>query len=250
MSGYWANWGHDHRGCAVRIPRERGEGARVEHRLADGACGPHIATAATLFAARLGIRGNRKPVPGETGACLEESTAEVSVAPDLGRTLVDLEADKDLVAAFDARRAAGVVAVEEVPLRDTARYGVVDVGENPERLSRIASIIEKPAPEEAPSNLAVVGRYVFDAAIMDLLGAIAPGAGGEIQLTDAIGELAVSRPILASRFRGVRHDCGTPAGWLRATVAPALADAPPADPLARDLDALLADWRASAGAGP
>jgi len=157
---------------------------------------------------------------------------------------------RDLVAAFDARRAAGVVAVEEVPLRDTARYGVVDVGENPERLSRIASIIEKPAPEEAPSNLAVVGRYVFDAAIMDLLGAIAPGAGGEIQLTDAIGELAVSRPILASRFRGERHDCGTRAGWLRATVALALADAPPADPLARDLDALLADWRASAGAGP
>ncbi len=100
MSGYWANWGHDHRGCAVRIPLERGEGARVEHRLADGACGPHIAVAATLFAARLGIRENRKPPPEETGDCLEESTAEVTVAPDLGRALDDLEADKKLVAAF------------------------------------------------------------------------------------------------------------------------------------------------------
>ena len=156
----------------------------------------------------------------------------------------------DLVHAFHTERAAGVVAVEEVPREDTGRYGVVDVGGASGTLSRIASIVEKPAPEEAPSNLAVVGRYVFDASIMDLLGATPPGAGGEIQLTDAIGELAAARPVFASRFRGERHDCGNRAGWLRATVALALAGAGPADPFARDLEALLAEWRVSAGAGP
>ena len=100
MSGYWANWGHDHRGCAVRIPLERGEGSRVEHRLADGACGPHLGVAATLLAARLGIERELEPPPEETGDCLEGSDTEVTVADDLGRALDDLEADQDLAAAF------------------------------------------------------------------------------------------------------------------------------------------------------
>ena len=100
MSGYWANWGHDHRGCAVRVPPERGEGSRIEHRLADGACGPHLAVAATLLAARLGIQGELTPPPEETGDCLEGSATEVTVADDLARALDDLEADQDLAAAF------------------------------------------------------------------------------------------------------------------------------------------------------
>ena len=100
MSGYWANWGHDHRGCAVRIPLERGGGSRVEHRLADGACGPHLGVAATLLAARLGIERELEPPPEETGDCLEGSDTEVTVADDLGRALDDLEADQDLAAAF------------------------------------------------------------------------------------------------------------------------------------------------------
>ncbi len=100
MSGYWANWGHDHRGCAVRIPLERGEGSRIEHRLADGACGPHVAVAATLFAARLGIGERLAPPPEETGDCLEDSETKVTVAPDLQRALADLEADSALVAAL------------------------------------------------------------------------------------------------------------------------------------------------------
>ena len=100
MSGYWANWGHDHRGCAVRLPLERGEGARVEHRLADGACGPHLAVAATLLAAHLGIRQELTPPAEETGDCLEGSDTDITVADDLGRALDDLEGDKDLVAAL------------------------------------------------------------------------------------------------------------------------------------------------------
>ena len=182
--------------------------------------------------------------------CAREAVGEEPFAVVLPDDLMVPGCLPDLVEAFDAEGAAGVVAVEEVPLRDTARYGVVDTGGASGRLSRIASIVEKPAPEEAPSNLAVVGRYVFDASIMNLLGATPPGAGGEIQLTDAIGELAASGPILAARFRGERYDCGNRAGWLRATVALALAGAGPADPFARDLETLLADWRGSAGAGP
>ena len=153
----------------------------------------------------------------------------------------------DLVDAFQARGAAGVVAVQEVPRRDTARYGVVDVSGDPERVSRIASIVEKPRPEEAPSNLAVVGRYVFDASIMKILETVEPGAAGEIQLTDAIARLAASEPVYASRFDGERFDCGNRAGWLRATIALALAHAPEGDRLPDELGSLLESHRARAG---
>ena len=102
MSGYWANWGHDHRGCAVRIPLERGPAARLEHRLADGGCGPHLAVAAALVGARLGIARGADPPPAETGDCLESSSTEVTVADDLARALDDLEADTGLVEAFGA----------------------------------------------------------------------------------------------------------------------------------------------------
>ncbi len=100
MSGYWANWARDHRGCAVRIPPERGAGARIEHRLADGACGPHIGVAASLLAARLGIERGEGPPPEETKDCLESASTDVTVAADLGRALDDFEGDADLAAAF------------------------------------------------------------------------------------------------------------------------------------------------------
>ena len=100
MSGYWANWARDHRGCAVRIPPERGEGSRIEHRLADGAAGPHIAVAATLLAARLGIERGERPPPEEKGDCLESAETAVTVASDLGQALDDLESDDELAAAF------------------------------------------------------------------------------------------------------------------------------------------------------
>ena len=181
--------------------------------------------------------------------CAREAVGDAPFAVVLPDDLIVPGCLGDLVETFQARGAAGVVAVEEVPRRDTARYGVVDVGGETGPVSRIASIVEKPAPEEAPSNLGVVGRYVFDASIMATLEATGPGAGGEIQLTDAIARLAESGAVYASRFRGVRHDCGNRAGWLRATVALALAGASREDPFPGDLESLLEGWRTRAGAG-
>ena len=146
----------------------------------------------------------------------------------------------ELIEVFQASRAAGVVAVEEVPPADTRRYGIVDTGGETGRVRRIRSLVEKPAPEEAPSNLAVVGRYVLDASIMDLLGTTGPGAGGEIQITDAIAALARTGAVYSCRFRGERHDCGARPGWLRATVALALAQEAPQGGFRREVEGLLA----------
>ena len=202
-----------------------------------------------------GVRLSFVPQGGPFGLghavwCAREAVGDAPFAVVLPDDLMVPGCLADLVHAFHAEHAAGVVAVEEVPPEDTGRYGVVDVGGSSDPVSRIASIVEKPTPDEAPSNLAVVGRYVFDAPIMDLLENTGPGAGGEIQLTDAIAELAASEPVLASRFPGKRYDCGNRAGWLRATVALALAGARSSDRFPQDLESLLENWRASVGAGP
>jgi len=124
-----------------------------------------------------------------------------------------------------AERAAdgntGVLAVEEVPRADTAKYGIVDIEAGGDR---IRHTVEKPKPEDAPSNLAVVGRYVLPPRIFDLLEQTTPGAGGEIQLTDAIAALLKEVPVLAHRFAGTRFDCGNKAGMVRATLHFAGAD--------------------------
>jgi UTP--glucose-1-phosphate uridylyltransferase len=124
-----------------------------------------------------------------------------------------------------AERAAdgktGVLAVEEVPHAETGKYGIVDVDGSGDR---IRHMVEKPKPADAPSNLAVVGRYVLPARIFDLLEQTTPGAGGEIQLTDAIAALLGETPVLAHRFAGTRFDCGNKAGMVRATLHFAFAD--------------------------
>ncbi len=116
---------------------------------------------------------------------------------------------------------AGVLAVEEVPRADTGKYGIVDVEPDGDR---IRHMVEKPKPEQAPSNLAVVGRYVLPSRIFELLEQTTPGAGGEIQLTDAIAALLAETPVLAHRFKGTRFDCGNKKGMVRATLHFAAAD--------------------------
>ncbi|MEN8204990.1 MAG: UTP--glucose-1-phosphate uridylyltransferase GalU [Pseudomonadota bacterium] len=117
---------------------------------------------------------------------------------------------------------ASILGVEEVPAEETNKYGIVDPGETDGRVSRVHSIVEKPAPEEARSNLAVVGRYILTSAIFKHLEQIPRGAGGEIQLTDAIEKLLCDEPVLAYRFEGKRYDCGSKLGYLQATVEYAL----------------------------
>lgn len=110
-----------------------------------------------------------------------------------------------------------VVAVETVPREHTSSYGIVAV--DPSDRSRITEIVEKPAPEDAPSDSAVVGRYLLAPEIFDKLETIGKGAGGEIQLTDGIAAMLSESPIYAYSFDGVRYDCGSKLGYLQATVA-------------------------------
>tara|TARA_R110002096_G_scaffold124002_5_gene268132 strand:- start:4665 stop:5534 length:870 start_codon:yes stop_codon:yes gene_type:complete len=110
-----------------------------------------------------------------------------------------------------------VVAVETVPREDTSSYGIVAIDEGDR--NRIRQIVEKPQPADAPSNSAVVGRYLLTGSIFDKLENIGKGAGGEIQLTDGIAALLDESPVYAYSFDGVRYDCGSKLGYLKATVA-------------------------------
>jgi UTP--glucose-1-phosphate uridylyltransferase len=122
---------------------------------------------------------------------------------------------------------ASVVAVTEVPHEETRRYGVIatDGGSEPldnPRLHHVTRLVEKPAPEEAPSNLAIIGRYVLTPKIFDKLEQTPRGAGGEIQLTDAIEALMEEQQVYGYEFEGTRYDAGTTMGWLKASVELAL----------------------------
>ncbi len=122
---------------------------------------------------------------------------------------------------------ASAVAVMEVPREETRRYGVVDVEPPPNgvgdgRLFRVKGLVEKPDPADAPSNLAIIGRYVLTPKIFEKLEQTPRGAGGEIQLTDAIEALMAEQDVYAYAFEGVRYDAGTTMGWLKASVELAL----------------------------
>lgn len=125
---------------------------------------------------------------------------------------------RQMVEVFEHEKAS-VLGVQEVARDQTASYGIVAAESFRPRLDRVKGIVEKPEPAAAPSNLAVIGRYVLTPAIFEHLARIRPGAGGEIQLTDAIGALLAEERVLAYRFEGVRYDCGSKLGYLQATVA-------------------------------
>jgi UTP--glucose-1-phosphate uridylyltransferase len=121
-----------------------------------------------------------------------------------------------------AAKRASVLGVQVVPRADTDKYGIVAVEADKSNTSRVRSIIEKPKPAVAPSNLAVVGRYVLAPAIFEHLEQLGQGAGGEIQLTDGIAALMREEAVYAYRFNGKRYDCGSKLGYLQATVEYAL----------------------------
>jgi len=133
-------------------------------------------------------------------------------------------------------KGSSVLAVQEVPRNRTRDYGIVAVDEQEQRITRI---VEKPAPEEAPSNLAVVGRYLLTPAIFDILEETGRGAGGEIQLTDGIARLLEREAVHALAFKGRRYDCGSKLGYIQATLDYAMADPDLAEPLKVHLRGML-----------
>jgi UTP--glucose-1-phosphate uridylyltransferase len=128
---------------------------------------------------------------------------------------------RQMISVFNDRECS-ILGVEEVPHDETDKYGIVDPEESDGRITKLKSIVEKPRPEDARSNLAVVGRYVLNPGIFKHLVDIPRGAGGEIQLTDAIERLLQDETVLAYRFEGKRYDCGSKLGYLQATVEHAL----------------------------
>ena len=135
---------------------------------------------------------------------------------------------------------SSIVAVQKIHPSETVKYGIVDVPTTSGTLTTMRGIIEKPAPEHAPSNLAVVGRYILTPKIFSLLATTNVGSGGEIQLTDAIARLIKEELVHAYQFSGKRYDCGSKLGYLEATVAYALKHPELAVEFRRSLEAVTA----------
>jgi len=157
---------------------------------------------------------------GHAVLCAKPVIYDEPFAVILADDLIDGEPPvmKQMAEVF-AREGRSVLGVQEVPRDQTASYGIVKTSRIDERLESVEAIVEKPRPEAAPSNLAVIGRYVLTPRIFAHLERATPGAGGEIQLTDGIASLLQEERVLAYRFRGVRYDCGSKLGYLQATVA-------------------------------
>jgi len=145
----------------------------------------------------------------------------VILADDLIRGDNDIGAVAQMCGIYDQYQCS-VILVEEVPPQETDKYGIVEIEEDDGETAIITSIVEKPKPEVAPSNLGVVGRYILTPRIFSLLKNTGRGSGGEIQLTDAIAELLKYEKVRAYRVKGKRYDCGSKLGYLEATVEYAL----------------------------
>ena len=128
---------------------------------------------------------------------------------------------KQMVDVFEDR-GCSILGVEEVPPEETYKYGVIKGSSIGERVWNVEAMVEKPKPEEAPSNVAVVGRYILTPRIFDMIEHLGKGAGGEYQLTDAIVELLEHEKVVAYQFQGRRYDCGSKLGYLQASVEYAL----------------------------
>lgn len=155
---------------------------------------------------------------GHAVLCAKPVVGDESFAVILADDMIDCDPSemKYMVDLFDDTHCS-VLAVEEVAKEDTGSYGIVEI-EKAGGQRKITSIVEKPKPEEAPSNLAVLGRYILTPRIFHHLQNVQPGKGGEIQLTDGIAALMKEQTILAHTLKGKRYDCGSKIGFLKATV--------------------------------
>jgi UTP--glucose-1-phosphate uridylyltransferase len=158
---------------------------------------------------------------GHAVLCAESVVADepfaVILADDLIRGEDGVGAIAQMARIYE-RYQCSVILVEEVPREETGKYGIVEVEEDDGETAIMTSIVEKPKPEEAPSNMAVVGRYILTPRIFELIRRTGEGAGGEIQLTDAIAELLKYEKVRVYRVKGKRYDCGSKLGYLEATV--------------------------------
>jgi UTP--glucose-1-phosphate uridylyltransferase len=158
----------------------------------------------------------------------------VLLADDL--ILAETPCLKQMMAAREAT-SGSMVAVMEVPREHTDRYGIVDIANDDGRLVAVKGVVEKPEPKRAPSTLSIIGRYILDPEVFDHLERVGRGAGGEIQLTDALARLiGGNKPFHGLRFDGTRFDCGDKVGFLRANIAFALARADMAAAVRKILD--------------
>jgi UTP--glucose-1-phosphate uridylyltransferase len=160
---------------------------------------------------------------GHAVLCAAKLVGDTPFAVMLADDLIDGKPPvmKQMVDAFNHYNCS-VLGVEEITPDQSRSYGVIDGREWDEDVIKVSGIIEKPAPEDAPSNLGVVGRYILTPRIFDHLRELKPGAGGELQLTDAIQSLLGQEQVLAYRYQGRRYDCGSKLGYLKATVEFAL----------------------------
>jgi UTP--glucose-1-phosphate uridylyltransferase len=145
----------------------------------------------------------------------------VLLSDDVMRNPNGLPVTRQLIDIYQQHRGS-VIAAQRVPREDASRYGIIAPRHEEGRLVEIEDVVEKPSVADAPSDLAVLGRYVLTPKIFDLLETTPRGAGGEIQLTDAIRELSQEQAVFAYQFEGERHDAGTRIGWLKANIAMAL----------------------------
>ncbi|RFA27765.1 UTP--glucose-1-phosphate uridylyltransferase [Alkalilimnicola ehrlichii] len=161
---------------------------------------------------------------GHAVGCAEAVVGNEPFAVMLADDLIDtngVPCMKRMVERYE-RHGGSLIGVERVPQEHTERYGIVSTSDFRPRLGRVNAIVEKPKPENAPSNLGVVGRYILSPSIFQILRRTKPGAGGEVQLTDAIAELLAQESVFAYEFEGRRYDCGDKLGYLQATVEYAL----------------------------
>jgi len=162
---------------------------------------------------------------GHAVACARPVVGNEPFAVILADDLIDGQNNapclKQMIDLYDYYRCS-LLGVEEVAPEETDKYGIVGSMRIENGISRLSSIVEKPQPDQAPSSLAVVGRYVLTPAIFPIIESLGQGAGGEIQLTDALAKLLLQEQILAYEFKGKRYDCGSKLGYLQATVEYAL----------------------------
>ena len=187
----------------------------------------------------------RQPAPlglGHAVLCSRPAVGDEPFFVHLADDLIDAAEPclKQMARVFADHRAS-VLGVETVNPKDTDKYGIVASELAGERLSRVTSIVEKPHPDVAPSNLAVVGRYLLTPGIYDKLATTGRGAGGEIQLTDGIAALLAEETVYAYAFEGRRYDCGSKLGYLEATVEFGLKHEQLGDRFANFLARLVAD---------